>query len=88
MPFGWDEVQPGSEKDPCEWRVFMEACKEIGYDGYLSHEQCSPIIVTGHQIAGLDEVDRRYQEALAYLKGIALDLDYYTGHKGRVASAV
>jgi sugar phosphate isomerase/epimerase len=87
-PFGWDEVEPGSEKDPCQWRVFMETCKEIGYDGYLSHEQCSPIIVKGHRIAGLDEVDRRYEAALAYLKGIALELDYYTGHKGLVASAV
>jgi sugar phosphate isomerase/epimerase len=87
-PFGWDEVEPGSEKDPCQWRVFMEACKEIGYDGYLSHEQCSPIIVKGHRIAGLDEIDRRYQDALAYLKGIALELDYYTGHKELVAGAV
>ena len=72
---------PGSEKDPCQWRVFLETCKEIGYEGYLSHEQCSPIIVKGHKIAGLDEVDRRYQVALQYLKGIALELDYYTGHK-------
>ncbi len=80
-PFGWDEVTPGSERDPCQWRVFLEACKEIGYDGYLSHEQCSPIIVQGHKIAGLDEVDRRYQAALRHLKGIALELDYYTGHK-------
>ena len=86
-PFGWDEVEPGSEKDPCQWRVFMETCKEIGYDGYLSHEQCSPIIVKGHQIAGLDEIDRRYESALSYLKGIALDLDYYTGHRGAVVSA-
>jgi sugar phosphate isomerase/epimerase len=84
--FGWDEVEPGSEKDPCQWRVFMETCKAIGYDGYLSHEQCSPIIAKGHQIADLDEVDRRYQSALAYLKGIAVELDYYTGQKGAVAS--
>jgi sugar phosphate isomerase/epimerase len=88
MPFGWDEVTPGSAKDPCDWRVFMEACKEIGYDGYLSHEQCSPIIVEGHRIAGLDEVDHRYQEALAYLKGVAVDLGLYSGHKGGVASPV
>ncbi len=25
--------------------------------------------------------NRRYQAALRYLKGIALELDYYTGHK-------
>lgn len=87
-PFGWDEVEPGSEKDPCQWRVFMETCKEIGYDGYLSHEQCSPIIVKGHKIADIAEVDRRYQRALHYLKGIALELDYYSGHKAEVAVAV
>jgi sugar phosphate isomerase/epimerase len=88
MPFGWDEVTPGSEKDPCQWREFMKACKEIGYDGYLSHEQCSPIIVRGHQIAGLNEIDRRYQQALEYLKGIAVELGYYTGRKGGVPAAV
>lgn len=87
VPFGWDEVTPGSEKDPCQWRVFLETCKEIGYDGYLSHEQCSPMIVKGHRIADLDEVGHRYREALAYLKGLALELDYYTGHKGAVPTA-
>ncbi len=81
IPFGWDEVTPGNDKDPCQWRVFLETCKEIGYDGYLSHEQCSPIIVKGHRIAGLEEVDTRYVEALRYLKGIAVELEYYTGHK-------
>jgi sugar phosphate isomerase/epimerase len=81
LPFGWDEVIPGSEEDPCQWRVFLETCKEIGFDGYLSHEQCSPMIVKGHRIAGLEEVDRRYVEALRYLKGIALELDYYTGRR-------
>jgi sugar phosphate isomerase/epimerase len=79
--FGWDEVEPGSDKDPCPWEVFMEACKEIGYDGYLSHEQCSPIIVKNHKIGDLAEVDRRYVGALNYLKPLALKLDYYTGHK-------
>lgn len=80
-PFGWAEVTPGSEKDPCQWRVFLETCKEIGYDGYLSHEQCSPMIMSGHKIADLAEVDRCYLAALKYLKGIAVELDYYTGHK-------
>jgi sugar phosphate isomerase/epimerase len=79
--YGWDEVTPGSEKDPCPWRIFLEACQEIGYDGYLSHEQCSPMIVKGHEIANLSHVDKRYEEALAYLKPIVQELDYYTGHK-------
>ncbi|MCW5980636.1 MAG: sugar phosphate isomerase/epimerase [Bryobacteraceae bacterium] len=78
---GWDEVTPGSPGDPCPWRVFFEACREIGYDGYFSHEQCSPIIVKGHRIGGLDEVDLRYRDALRYLKGLARDMGYYSGHK-------
>src|SRR5260370_36902450 len=81
IPFGWEEITPGSDNDPCPWRVFLETCQEIGYDGYLSHEQCSPMIVKGHRIADLDDVDRRYREALRYLKGLALELDYYTGHR-------
>jgi len=79
--YGWDEVTPGSEKDPCPWKIFLQACKEIGYDGYLSHEQCSPMIVADHKIADLSYVDERYAAALAYLKPIVQEMDYYTGHK-------
>ena len=78
--FGWDEVVPGSEKDPCNWKVFFEACKEIGYEGYLAHEQCSPMIVKGHKIADLEEIDRRNIAAITYLKGMLKDMDYYTGN--------
>ncbi len=85
---GWDEVTPGSQHDPCPWEAFFEACKEIGYHGYFSHEQCSPIVVKGHRIADLAEVDRRYQAALCYLKGLALRMDYYTGHKQLDAEGV
>jgi len=79
--YGWDEVEPGSPKDPCPWELFIRTCKEIGYDGYLSHEQCSPIIVKGHRIADLDEVDARYQNAIDYFKPLLKRLDCYTGHK-------
>lgn len=79
--YGWEEVTPGSAKDPCPWREFFEACKEIGYDGYFSHEQCSPMILKGHRIADLAHVDEQYEKALAYLKPIAKELGCYTGHK-------
>ena len=72
---------PGSEKDTCNWEVFVKACKGIGYDGYLSHEQCSPMIVKGHKIADLAEVDRRYQQAIAFFKPMLERLGCYTGHK-------
>jgi sugar phosphate isomerase/epimerase len=81
IPCGWEEVVPGSAKDPCQWRVFLETCQEIGYDGYLSHEQCSPMIVKGHQVAGLEHVDQCYLSALRYLRGIARELNYYTGQR-------
>ncbi len=79
--FGWDEVVPGSPKDPCNWEVFFKACKEIGYKGYLAHEQCSPIIVKGHKIADLGEIDTRNSAAIGFLKPLLKKLDYYTGHK-------
>jgi len=79
--FGWDEVVPGSEKDPCNWPVFFQACKDIGYKGYLAHEQCSPIIVKGHKIADLAEIDRLNIQAINYLKGLLVKMDYYGGHK-------
>lgn len=77
--YGWDEVVAGSDKDPCNWEVFFKACKEIGYDGHLAYEQCSPIIVNGHKIAGLDEIDRRNQQQIAFMKPLLKKLDYYTG---------
>ena len=80
-PYRWEEVAPGSKNDPCQWEVFLKACKEIGYEGYLSHEQCSPIIVKGHKLGDIAEIDSRYKEALDYLRGILKKLDYYTGHK-------
>jgi sugar phosphate isomerase/epimerase len=80
-PFGWDEVEPGCEKDPCPWELFIKTCKQIGYDGLLSHEQCSPIIIKGHKIGKLKEVDRRYQHAHDYFKPILKKLKCYTGHK-------
>jgi len=80
-PYSWEEVTPGSPKDPCPWEIFLETCKEIGYDGVLSHEQCSPIIMKGHQLGDIAEVDKRYREAIAYLQPLVKKLGYYTGHK-------
>jgi sugar phosphate isomerase/epimerase len=80
--YSWEEVVPGSEDDPCQWEVFLQACKEIGYDGYLSQEQCSPIIVKGHKLGDLEEIDRRYKAAHTFFQGLLKKLDCYTGHKG------
>jgi sugar phosphate isomerase/epimerase len=79
--YTWEEVVPGSPNDPCQWEVFLQACKEIGYDGYLSHEQCSPIVVKGHRLGDLAEIDRRYIAAHTYFRNLLQKLDCYTGHK-------
>jgi sugar phosphate isomerase/epimerase len=80
-PYSWEEVTPGGPKDKLPWEAFLRACKEIGYNGYLSHEQCSPIIVKGHRLGGLDTVDQRYREAREFFRGLLEKLDCYSGHK-------
>jgi sugar phosphate isomerase/epimerase len=80
-PYSWEEVTPGSAKDKLPWELFLQCSKEIGYDGFLSHEQCSPIIVKGHRLGGLDTIDQRYIEARAYFRRLLDKLDCYSGHK-------
>jgi sugar phosphate isomerase/epimerase len=84
-PAGWEEVTPGSDLDPLAWEVFLRACREIGYDGLLSAEQCSPIITRGHELGTIQTVDERYVASLAFLRGLLLELDAYTGHRKSLA---
>lgn len=86
-PYSWEEVTPGSARDTLPWEVFLQSCKEIGYDGYLSHEQCSPIVVKGHKLGGLDTIDERYIEARGFFRGMLDKLGCYTGHKPLAAGA-
>jgi sugar phosphate isomerase/epimerase len=79
--YGWEEVTPGSPRDPLPWKTFLESCKEIGYNGLLSHEQCSPIVVKGHQLGTVATIDERYVEARNYFRKLLKDLGAYTGHK-------
>jgi len=80
-PYGWEECTPGSEHDPLPWETFFEACKEIGYRGLFSHEQCSPIIVKGHQLGKLATVDERYVDSRNYFRKVFKKLGTYTGNK-------
>jgi sugar phosphate isomerase/epimerase len=80
-PYKWEEVCPGSPNDPCQWEVFLQACKEIGYDGYLSAEQCSPIIIKGHKLGTLATIDQGYIDSRTYFRSVLEKLDCYTGHK-------
>jgi sugar phosphate isomerase/epimerase len=80
-PYSWEEVTPGSPRDTLPWEVFLEACRDIGYDGYLSHEQCSPIVVKGHRLGGLDTIDERYIQSRTFFRALLAKLGCYTGHK-------
>jgi len=80
-PYGWEECTPGSEEDPLPWETFFLACKDIGYSGLFSHEQCSPIIVEGHQLGTVETIDKRYVESRNYFRGLFDKLGVYTGNK-------
>lgn len=80
-PYSWEEVTPGSPRDVLPWETFLRACRDIGYTGCLSHEQCSPILVRGHRLGGLDTVDQRYLEARQFFSGMLSGLDAYSGRR-------
>lgn len=80
-PYSWEEVTPGSEKDPMQWEVFIQELKENNYNGLLSAEICSPVIVEGHRLGTIKTIDERYNESKTYLKGLLLKHDCYSGHK-------
>jgi sugar phosphate isomerase/epimerase len=80
-PYSWEEVTPGTEHDPLPWETFISTLKEIGYDGLLSHEQCSPIVVEGHKLGTLKDVDERYVDARNFFRKMLKKHDCYTGNK-------
>jgi sugar phosphate isomerase/epimerase len=78
---GWKEVTPGEPEDPLPWDTFIETLVEIGYDGLLSHEQCSPIIVKGHKMGTLKDVDERYVDARNFFHKLMKKYNCYTGNR-------
>ena len=49
------------------YEAFINALDQIGYDGYLVSEYCTPVLER-HEIAGIDEIDRGTRLALTYMK--------------------
>lgn len=80
VPYAWEEISPGEARDTLPWPAFIEACRDIGYSGYLSHDQGCPKIGAGHRLGGLSAVDHRYREARVYFRGL---LDRYRCYSGR-----
>ncbi len=53
-------------KGGIDYVEFINALKEVGYDGYLSYEMCSPLVGGGSE----ENLDRCAIESLNYIKGI------------------
>jgi sugar phosphate isomerase/epimerase len=49
------------------YEAFISALHQIGYDGYLVSEYCTPVL-KHHSIAGIEEIDRGTRLALRYVK--------------------
>lgn len=80
-PYSWEEVCPGSEEDKLPWETFISTIKKIGYGGLLSHEQCSPIVVKGHELGTLKDIDKRYVDSRNYFRKLLKKYECYSGNK-------
>lgn len=49
------------------YEAFISALQQIGYDGYLVSEYCTPVL-EHHQIAGIEAIDEGTRLALRYMK--------------------
>jgi sugar phosphate isomerase/epimerase len=67
---GWEEIAPGSSGDEMPWDVFLQACRDIGYDGVLSHDQGCPKFDQARRLQGIEAVDQRYREALIFFRNL------------------
>ena len=80
-PYAWEEVGPGTPRDPLPWETFVEACRAIGFAGLLSHEQCSAVLIKGHRLGTVETIDEQFVEARNYFRKVLAKYDCYTGSK-------
>lgn len=71
---GYEETPDGKISEETDkgtkivnYPAFFQGLRDIGYQGYIAYEGCSPVLV-GHTWGGLDEVDRRAKLALDYIR--------------------
>ncbi len=50
--------------------AFVEALKEIGYDGYICYEFCHPCVDEQHNAAGVERVDEQTRMAAEYMSRV------------------
>ena len=54
-----------------DYETFVRALAEVGYQGALSYEMCSPLVGGG----SMENLDRCARESLAYLRELVAKLD-------------
>ncbi len=59
--------QGSTYPDVHNYSVFLRCLEETGYNGYLSYEVCSPVIING-EYAPISEVDRRVRNQLEFMR--------------------
>lgn len=60
----------GKVKGESHFRPFVAAMKEIGYQGYMSYELCSPPPVAGGQTLGIERAEKNAQLAAEFMRGL------------------
>jgi len=69
---------PGPDRstypDVHNYSVFLQCLKEIGYNGYLSYEICSPVIING-EYAPISEIDKRVKNQLRFMRKLLQNID-------------
>jgi sugar phosphate isomerase/epimerase len=52
------------------YRTFVQAMREIGYQGYLGYELCHPLPVVAGQTVGIEYAEKNAQLACQYMRGL------------------
>ncbi len=66
--FHRDEQGQAQLNENVAYPAFVEALKEIGYDGYVCYEFCHPCLDDKHDPAGVGKVDEQSRMAAEYMK--------------------
>lgn len=59
--------------------VFVQAVRDIGYQGYFCFEFCHPALSDRHEPLGIDYIDDQARMALEYLRGLMQQYGVHTG---------
>ena len=57
------------------YRAFVRALADIGYDGFLSYELCHPFLPKGHELGKLEQVDEQVMLAQEYMRKLLKEIE-------------